>query len=340
MKLAVSILARNEAAKIGSFIEALARQSVFDDPAIEPTLFVAANGCSDDTAAVAEQSARQVLTPRGIAFRIFDFSEPGKSRSWNRLMHREMGEGFDLICFVDADIVFIDDEVLAAGVRALAADPRLQVYTGYPIKHLAAKTAQSPLDRLSLATSQLTRYVGKINGSLYIGRADVLKAVWLPDETPGEDGFLNAMIDTNGFTRPTTPHAIMQSSVPTHYFEAHSPAQFINHERRMIVGTMINRWIFEYLWSQKLTEPAGALIARLNAERPKWVEELIAERVRGRRWVIPKELITRRLSNAPGGRAIARLVRLPLLLAATAMMIPPAVVANRALKQRGAASLW
>lgn len=340
MRLAICILARNEAGSIGATLASLARQSIFAGEGEKPTVFVVPNGCTDDTAGAAETNGRAVLSPRGISFEVMNLPEPGKSRAWNRFVHGGVLDRFDLVAFVDSDIEFIGDDAIAEGVTALAADPGVQVYTGYPIKNISASARKTTLDKLSLATSRLTRYVGDINGSFYIARSECLATIWLPDETPGEDGFLNAMVVTGGFIRHTSPGAIVQSAVPTHYFEAHSPTQFFAHERRMIVGTMINRWIFEHLWSLKLTEPAGPLIGRWNAENPRWVEELIASHVRGRRWVVAQELITRRLSGGRGGGVVRRAASLAVLVPATLLTIPPAILANRVLRQRGAASIW
>lgn len=340
MKLAVCILARNEAATIGAFLGVLAGQSIFDDAGAAPSVFVAPNGCTDDTAQVAGAAAEQSLSPRGIDWRVIDLPQPGKSRAWNSIVHHEALADFDLIAFVDSDIEFVGRDEIRSGVAALADDPAIQVYTGYPIKNISASERKSALDQLSLAASRMTRYVGDINGSFYIARAACLRGIWLPDETPGEDGFLNAMVSTDGFTRERGPGTIVQSAVPTHYFEAHSPTQFISHERRMIVGTMINRWIFEHLWSLKLTEPAGPLIARWNAESPRWVEDLIAARVRGRRWVVPSAIITQRLQGMGKGSVRDLVLQLAVRVPATLLTIPPAILANRALKRRGAASSW
>lgn len=340
MKVAICVLAKDEAETIGRLVAALSQQAICRDPALALTVCLGANGCTDRTVAVFEEAARATLTPVGIAFRAFDYREPGKSRSWNRLVHDPALKDQDILIFVDSDIDFIHDRVLADAVSALRADPTIKVYGGYPVKHIAGQQAKGVIDRLSLAASRHTRYVGTINGSLYAARADVLRAIWLPDTTPGEDGFLNAMVDTNGFTVPSSPGAIVQADSPTHYFKAHSIGEFVSHERRMMVGTTINCWIFEHLWSLKLTEPAGPLIARLNAENPGWVDDLIAERVRGRGWVIPQGQMTRRLRASGGGAPLAYLAKLPVLLAATIASVPPAILANGALKRRGAASLW
>lgn len=340
MNFAVCILAKDEAGTIGQFLQSLSQQTLLREGSFATTVFIAANGSADGTAQVAQAAALQWLSPIGIESRVFDFAEPGKSRSWNLLVHREMAEVFDLVAFIDADIEFIGNDVLENAARAMTDNPALSAYTGYPVKHIATSERKGALDRLSLVTSSLTRYVDRINGSLYLLRGTALVDLWLPDETPGDDGFINAMVDTAGFTRAPVPGAIVQSASPTHYFEAHQPWQFFVHERRMIVGTMINSWIFDHLWSLGLTRPAGPLIDRWNRENPRWVADIVAERVNGRRWVIPRKLMTRRMRAAEGGGLFARIVRFPVLLAATVLTVPPAVLANRALRRRGAATLW
>ncbi len=106
----------------------------------------------------------------------------------------------------------------------------------------------------------------------------------------------------------------------------------------MIVGTMINRWIFEHLNSLRLSDPAGPLIERLNREQPDWVERLI-EKQSSKHWVIPGELMFRRLKPTQGLTA-RYLLRLPILFLATALTVPPAFYANRILRKRGAAATW
>ena len=101
---------------------------------------------------------------------------------------------------------------------------------------------------------------------------------------------------------------------------------------------MINRWIFEYLHSLRLTESAGPLIKRLNSEEPEWVGRVVGERSSGA-WLIPRALLFRRLVPKQG-LTLSYLLRLPILLLATALTFPPAITANRALKKRGAASSW
>ena len=332
------VLAKDEARNLPQFLEQLAKQSLCVSKDVELTLYLAANGCTDRTALVAQEQAQKYLHPNGVTSQIFDWERPGKSRSWNRLVHDVLPPGLDYIMAMDADIEFANTSILAAMLDHIRTSPTMQVLSGSPAKDTVRKARPTLVDRFSNSASRLAGYTGVINGSLYLATADCLKEIWLPDQTPGEDGFLNAMVMTRGFSRPALPNVVMQMPEPTHYFEGHSPANYFAHEKRMIVGTMINRWIFEYLHSLRLSEPAGPLIQRLNREQPNWVEMIIAERSLGK-WLIPNDLLFRRLAPKHG-LSMSYLLRLPILVLATALTFPPALEANKALKRRGASSLW
>lgn len=338
IQLAMIILAKDEASKLAHFFEQLAKQSLCVNRDVKLTLYLAANGCTDRTAAIAREQAQKYLHPHGVMSVIFDWEKPGKSRSWNRLVHDVLPPGLDYIVAIDADIEFADTSILASMLDHIRASPTLQVLSGSPAKDSVRKARPTLVNRFSNSASRLGGYTGVINGSLYLAKAQCLKEIWLPDETPGEDGFLNAMVMTRGFSRPALPNVVMQMPEPTHYFEDHSPASFFAHEKRMIVGTTINRWIFEYLHSLELSEPAGPLIQRLNREEPDWVEQIIAKQS-ARKWIIPRALLFRRLLPK-GGLTASYLLRLPILILATALTLPPALEANKALKKRGASSLW
>ena len=332
------ILAKDEERNIGRFLSSLATQSLFDQVDLDVSLYVVSNGSSDRTAQIARESVSNDLQTRGVESKILDWPTPGKSRSWNRVVHEVLPSDVDYIMAIDADIEFVDDFVLAAMFDRISGDPKLEVVSGFPVKDIAHDARPTLVNRFSRKVSGLTRHSGSINGSLYLAKASCLNEIWLPDETPGEDGFLNAMVMTRGFSRPEDPDIVYQLPEPTHYFESHSPQSYFVHEKRMIVGTMINRWIFEYLHSLRLSEPAGPLIQRLNREQPNWVEKIIAERSPGK-WLIPNDLLFRRLAPKHG-LSMSYLLRLPILVLATALTFPPALKANKALKRRGASSLW
>lgn len=336
--VAIIIFAKDEEVNIDRIIDAIASQTLSARTDLILSVFVVANGCTDRTAEFAEAAALKVLRPRGVRTIVLDWAKPGKSRSWNRVIHEEVPADVEYIFALDADIEFVDHVVLASMYDLTHDSEALQVVSGRPIKDSLRKPRRTLIDHFSAKVSAVSSHSEAICGQLYLGRASFLKEIWLPDETPGEDGFLNAMVRTRGFSQPFQSDVLSQMTEATHYYEDHSVSAFFAHERRMIVGTMINRWIFEYLNSLQLTDPAGPLIAKLNKEQPDWVDRLI-EREGQKRWVIASDLLFRRL-QAGNGMTASYLLSLPVRCIATALTMPPAITANRTLKARGAASTW
>ncbi|QIK79126.1 hypothetical protein G7077_09680 [Sphingomonas piscis] len=240
---------------------------------------------------------------------------------------------------MDADIEFVDRGVLAGLLDQLRSRPSLAVLSGFPVKDISRKEKGSLIDRFSLAISSASRQPDVINGSLYVTRLSDIDKIWLPSDTPAEDGFLNAMVTTEGFTKPIVQGRVVSASQPTHYFKAHNVSEFFAHERRILVGTMVNRWIFEFLCAQKRTLQAGYDIAQWNDSDPDWVDRIVGEKIRGKPWVIPRSILIGRIrgSNVRGVRSFAML---PIRIAAVVVSIIPAITANRLLRQKGANKLW
>jgi len=339
MNVVVCILAKDEAHGIARTLTGLVAQTIFKRTDLSVEVQVVANGCSDDTAAVA-QACSALFSAHGAIFAVHDLVQGGKSRAWNRAVHEIAGDDTDLFIFCDADIEFIDQNVLEEMLKTLNDHPEVAVCAGYPVKDVRlSKGATAAIDRLSLAISKRTRSVNAISGQLYVARSEELRSVWLPNETPGEDGFLNAMINTHGFTRDRGV-VVRGHSRPTHFFESLNLAEFVTHERRLIIGTVINCWIFEYLWSLKLTTPAGPLIEAWNEADPAWVERIIRQRAGGRMWLIPMTIVFGRFHTNRRQAWWKFALYLPLAVAATVLTIAPAILANKRLKTIGAASTW
>ena len=339
MRIAVCILAKNEAQTITLLLAQLSRQSLFRLQGVAIDVYVVANGCTDDTAARAS-SAEALLESTKARLRVYDLPQGGKSRAWNKAVHDLIEPGADFFLFLDSDITLAHGNVLEEVVATLESATLAFACSGHPVKDIETKPRKNALEQFSLAISRRSRANGAINGSLYLARSAALQDVWLPDQTPGEDGFLNAMLTTLGFTQAPVPERVISMTKPTHYYRAHRSVEFVAHERRMIVGTMVNRWIFEHLWSLQLAEPAGRLLRDWNEQRPDWVDRLVAKKTRDKAWVIPNAILFGRLHRS----GQAAWWKLPLQLAAgavaTILTIPPAVAANRRLKQLGAADTW
>jgi len=339
MSIAICILAKDEAGCISDILAQLARQSLISGDQMDVDIHVVANGCSDDTVALALTQAALFHCKRA-ELHVHDIHPAGKSRSWNIAVHELVDPSAEIVIFIDADITLIDDQVLGLLLASLEGQPTAEVCSGFPVKDISAKPSKSPLDRFSLKVSEHSRYEGAINGSLYVAKGAALREIWLPNQTPGEDGFLNALLVTRGFTEPPDPKIVISADQPTHYYKSHRPFDFFLHERRMIVGTMINIWIFEHLWSLKLTAPAGLLIRDWNGADPKWVEKLVERHARNQHWLVRNAIMFRRFTGRAGKPLWKRAAYVPIATAATILTLPAAVAANRRLKALGAADTW
>lgn len=335
----VVVLAKDEENNIVDCLLGIVSQSVFQHADTVAEIIIVANGCSDATAAVAQSFLEQCDLAPNISFSVLDVAEPGKSKAWNLAVHELVSAQSALLIFADSDIEFASPDVLDGMLSHMEERSDAAAFVGLPLKANERSFRRSITDRVSSVISRHTRYNDAICGQLYVIRADQAKLVWLPNETPGEDGFLDAMVKTLGFTTETGG-TVLQSRQVTHYFEDLSLGQFIAHERRMIMGTVINRWIFEHMWSLSARNHGGETILRWNQDDPQWVQSIIDARIGKRRWVVPRGVVLRRFSH-PRDVGIGRFsVRFPVALIATALSVPAMLVANRMLKRRGAASKW
>lgn len=338
-RVAICIIARNEADAIGGLIDQLAAQSLVAGEAVSRILVVS-NGSSDATAARATSALARAFADGGPIWSVHDTPVGGKARSWNLAVHELLGSDLDIAIFLDADIELAGTRVLTELVSRLAGDPALLAMSGFPLKHIARKKHKSLVDLFSLRVSSQTPAPHVINGSLYAARMSELRKIWLPVPTPGEDGALSAMIHTSGFTHAPRFETIARMPHPTHYFEAHSIAGFFVHEQRMTLGTTINGWIFEHLWAGEHSTHVGECIRAWNEDDPDWIDRIIAREVAGKWWALPPRMLSWRLHNLRGVGLRKAVTRVPFSLAATLLNLGPCFVANRLIKRRGAAGHW
>lgn len=344
--LSIGMLAHNEAGVIHRTIASLARQSVLD-PAGWAALGLAAvevivvpNGCSDDTAAIAGQALAAL--PAGVGATVRELAEPGKSNAWNRFVHELARPDATLLALMDADIEFGTDDVLALLVRRLGEAPPRLVATDGAVKDYRHRRL-TLFDRFSRRVSaQQVGGGGGLCGQLYCGQADELRRIWLPAGLPVEDGFIAAMLGTDGFTLPEGRQAVAYVEGARHFYEpVTGPASFIRHEARIIVGSVINAWLFTDLWRAGRHGHAGDYVRRRNADDPRWVEAVCeAERRRHGRWLVPGDFIWWRLTPLRRLRWPQRLWRAPVALAATLAALPAVWRANAILRRPAASRFW
>lgn len=112
--ISVIVPAKDEACYIGETLDALLGQSFIEEMPGALSVIVAANGCRDDTVAVAS-SYEAAFRERNVRFQVLDLPEPGKARALNAALAKT-GEG--RIAFLDADIC-LDPSMLSEIYAAL-----------------------------------------------------------------------------------------------------------------------------------------------------------------------------------------------------------------------------
>jgi glycosyltransferase involved in cell wall biosynthesis len=177
--VAVVVLAHNEQRRIGQCLASLP----CDDP--EYAIHVVVNGSSDGTAAIVAQAAasHDNLT-------LHEWAEPGKARSWNRIVLGTLGAGFETVVLVDGDAQ------VAAGSfdalrAALAAHPEAQAASALPLngRHVAHYR------QLMLDTHGIFGDLYALRGTFVDRMRDC--GIRLPMDLIGDDGLVGALAKTN-----------------------------------------------------------------------------------------------------------------------------------------------
>lgn len=347
--LVIGMLAHNEARAIGATLASLSRQTVLD-PARWPALglagvevIVVPNGCTDETAAVARQALAGL--PPGVVATVQPLAEAGKANAWNRFVHDLSRPDATLLALMDADIEFGAADVLERLVARLGAAPPCSVATDHPVKDYRGKRL-TPFNYLSRGVS--ARNVeqhggdGGLCGQLYCSRASRLRQVWLPLDLPVEDGFLAAMLGSRGFTAPPGTDPIVAVPGTWHFYEPLTgPTAFVRHEARILVGSIINAWLFALMWDAGERGDAGDYVRRRNAEDPRWVESVCeAHRQASGRWLVPGAFLWWRLAPLRRLPLLKRVARTPIALAAVIASLPAVLRANAILRGAAASRHW
>jgi glycosyltransferase involved in cell wall biosynthesis len=347
MRLSVGMLAYNEADRIGGALRSLLAQSVFQDPVAagldHVELVCVPNGCRDATAEVAAAVFRDAGDLPGRSLVIDELPEAGKGRAWNSFVHRCSDPEADFIVLVDADIDFAEHDTIERLLHCLTERPEVQIATDVPVKALREGRIPSVSERVSRAASaqKLAHSRHTVCGQLYCARAETLRRIWLPPSLPVEDGFLSAMIKTDGFTRIPIEEAVLRVDSAHHFYEPERGfLGYLKHEARIVAGSVINSWLFDLLRRTGGGVHAGATVRDRNTD-PDWVDREIAERVRsGGYWLIPRHFMLWRLAPLKRQSLARKLRLLPVALIGTAANLLACSRANIILRRRNASRHW
>jgi glycosyltransferase involved in cell wall biosynthesis len=346
VRLGIGVLAHNEASRLPVLIASLFEQSLFTGRASRcAAIRVAciANGCHDDTAAVAKQCLSDAVARLGdasITWTVDELATPGKANAWNHCVHDALAD-CDYLCFLDADIVFAGDDTIARALAVLLEDPRACVATDRPVKRIA--------DGNKGWLAALSRYFSQaappgpteICGQFYCARARILRSIWLPAGLPVEDGFLRAMVITDEFRQPEDPHRIARAELASHYFEAKTNLRALwRHKKRLMIGTTINHLLFRYLWEHAESQGAGQLLREQLQRDPDWLPRYLAEQSGRQAWVVPMGHVFRRLTDLRSTSFSTAARRAPAAAVATAVDLLAAVTANRTIKRNLGLGFW
>jgi len=352
MKLSIGILAYNEADAIATLLESLGQQSLLttnSNPEHSVEIIVVANGCTDNTSAIANQTLEKLSHKREQAswnWQVCEVDEAGKSNAWNLFIHQFAAPDADFFYLMDADIKLQDASALEKMLETLIKHPEYWIALDQPIKDVELKANKSWIEKLSVAVSKSSN-AGQlyICGQLYCGRAEPLRNIWMPPGLPVEDGFLTQMIIRENFIvkNPTFTKRIIRVTEASHIFKAYTnPLELVNHEVRVVVGIVINLFLTYYLeekCSSKLT--AGMLINTMNQENHLWLNDFVRQTLaQGKWWLIPVSLVFRRYRSLQNHTWWKALLRFPIATLAFMVDISIFIRANSTLHRQVITNYW
>lgn len=346
-------MAWNEEDSICTTLESLLRQSVFGRLAArgqQCEIVVVANGCTDRTAAVAQEflqrATRQHAWPGAIAAKVIALAEGGKCNAWNHFVHEFSSLEASFLAFMDADVLFHHQDTIYNLMTALEREPYRGASSGRQCKDILFKPRKTLRDRISLATSTMSGAApGQLCGQLYCLRAEVARNLYLPKKLPAvEDGFIKAAVCTTFFTRASEPWRVAFVPDAAHIFEAYLSARdILNNQKRQMIGQTAVHVLVEFIKTLSLTERRHLAITlrQLDERDPDWLQKKIAAHVQAARhfWRLFPQILSfrfRRLASLPGAKKITHL---PVACVGLAVTLVACARAHRAIRA-GSMQYW
>jgi len=354
MKISIGIVAYNESASISKMLHSLFQQSLLSKPDSNMVIeiVVVPNGCTDDTAIVAQNTLQELVQPslhRNVQWRVCEVEEPGKSNAWNVYVHQLSNAAADYLFLMDSDIQLLDGQTLHSMLHILETMPEAWVAVDQPIKDVTIKENKNFMEQLSASVSGLSGSkaveggAAWICGQLYCARAEVLRRIWLPTKLSAEDSFVYTMIVTDGFKSPEEPNRVILAPSASHVFEAYTSInRLLRHEKWLIHANTINELIYsDLLADDNRHQDTGSWIKQRNEQDPLWLNKLIQKAIKEKGWwLIPKFTLIRRFKSLwqkPPHKAI---LLLPLATIAFMVDLLLSFQANLELHQGAGMGYW
>lgn len=208
--LSIGVLAHNEKLHIEKTLQSLFTQDVFQRFSVE--IVIVANGCTDETAILAKRSIAEhhaVWSNRGSA-RVEELVVAGKANAWNQFVHKLSSPLASILIMMDADILFLNINTISSMIETLESTPDAVICVDHAVKDIALSTKRTLFQKLLIAaTPTVDPDNVPLCGQLYCVRSVQLRQIYLPVQIPVEDGFLLALLLTEGFTKPPNAKRII-----------------------------------------------------------------------------------------------------------------------------------
>ena len=323
-ELAIGILAYNEESRIRETLHGLFAQDVFSILSTE--VIVVPNGCTDETAKVAGEELlrhKTVWSARGSA-RVEELTSAGKSNAWNQFIHTLSSPRAPVLVLMDADIVLVRANTISSMVTTLKNSARAVVCVDRPVKDIEIHRPRSLFQRLlAAATAEIDPNNLPLCGQLYCARSERLRQITLPIDIAGpEDGFIRALLLTDGFTRPEDGQRIVLDPNALHVFTSVATLrELYKHEVWLVTGSIVNMFLFERFAVECTAEQSAMSLMKIWQEQdPHWLRGYTQSQARKRGWrLLPRSWWTRRISRLRTLPLTLRIRKLPVALAATLM---------------------
>jgi glycosyltransferase involved in cell wall biosynthesis len=328
-RISVAIRAWNEEKVIRRTLQSVFEQSIFEELSKRNEIceiICIPNGCTDKTAEIAATvfAEQKRWHPFSHTFKchIAEMKEAGRNNTWNAYVHSFSSRHAEFLFIMDSDILFNRAETLFNMYSALLENPQAYVASDAQIKDIALKPRKSLLEKISLATSNMTKTIeGQITGQLYCIRSEIARNVWLPKDLGApDDGFIKAIICTDFFTHEVTPKRIVVAKNASHVYEAYtSPREILDNQKRQMIGQTTVHVLIEHLKKLPLDQRINLAdtLRKEEAKNPDWVKWLTHEHLNHHKhfWQLFPNLLSFRFRRWWKMKGIKRLTHLPATLA-------------------------